>query len=89
MTQTETRLSTKSDYNTRVNFESAVKALIEGKRVYFLTWKNLQSKDRLALRVIGSQPHYVRLHVNNLGRIKDTTIVTQHEKDTPDWVVDL
>lgn len=81
------RSTTKADYNTLVNFQSAVKAMNEGKRVHFLTWKNLTPNDRLAVQQLGSTSVYVRQHINSNGRIKDTSIVTDHEMQSPDWVI--
>lgn len=86
-TQGYLRSNTAQDYNSRVNFQSAVKAMVEGKRVYFLTWKDLSNKDRLATTPLGAGTLYVRQHVNSKGRLTATSLVTEAEMQTPDWMI--
>lgn len=81
------RSTTKPDYNTLVNFQSAVKAMIEGKRVYFMAWKALNTKDRLATTQVGSTTMYIRQHVNAKGRVTAKSMVTEHEQQTADWII--
>ncbi len=82
------RSATKPDYNTLVNFQSAVKAMIEGKRVHFLGWKAVNAKDRLATKLLGGTTIYVRQHINAKGRLTSHTMVSEHEQQTADWIIE-